>query len=321
MLVSELKKELEKYDNKELKSIIVELYKRIPKNKKEDYNIDEFIKNIETTKTTSKKEITYEELKKEIIYFLSLVDNEYYAIPNKIVPKKERSSWRFKVKRYYKELNKILPNFKDGNDATLLLIELFKRLSIGSNILLFTNWETFKAVGISQSNYYDTIIKRILYNGYTKDNLKKCIDLLDIKKDPYELYYDMFESYIYNLKTIDNRETSIELMSEKVISLKNKIKNIKNNNQRYYIITDINNYVECISELYFILNEFELGKKYFHNNYIESDKEIIEYILLEKLEELNLYNEWIKEYETNKNTIDFRDSIKEKYNSLKKDNK
>ena len=30
---------------KELENIIVELYKRLPKNKKEDYNIDEFIKN------------------------------------------------------------------------------------------------------------------------------------------------------------------------------------------------------------------------------------------------------------------------------------
>lgn len=37
MLVSELRKEIEKYDKNELKNIIVELYKRIPKNKKEDY--------------------------------------------------------------------------------------------------------------------------------------------------------------------------------------------------------------------------------------------------------------------------------------------
>ena len=45
MLVNELRKEIEKYDKNELKNIIIELYKRIPKNKKEDYNIDEFIKN------------------------------------------------------------------------------------------------------------------------------------------------------------------------------------------------------------------------------------------------------------------------------------
>lgn len=34
MLVSELKKEISKYDNEELKKIIVELYKKIPKSKK-----------------------------------------------------------------------------------------------------------------------------------------------------------------------------------------------------------------------------------------------------------------------------------------------
>lgn len=34
MLISELKKETEKYDKKELIKIIAELYKRIPKSKK-----------------------------------------------------------------------------------------------------------------------------------------------------------------------------------------------------------------------------------------------------------------------------------------------
>ena len=105
MLISELKEEIKKYNQKDLESIIVELYKRIPKNKKEDYNIDDFIKNVDNKqKINSKKEFNFEELEKEIKYFLSCVDNEYYVVPNKIVSKKERSSWRFKVKRYYKEL-------------------------------------------------------------------------------------------------------------------------------------------------------------------------------------------------------------------------
>lgn len=72
----------------------------------------------------------------EINNFLELVDGEYYATPNKIVSKTERSSWRFKVKRYYKELNKIEPNSKNGGMATFLLIELFKRLSRGTYYLL-----------------------------------------------------------------------------------------------------------------------------------------------------------------------------------------
>lgn len=90
MLVADLKKEIEKYNKKELESIIVELYKRIPKHKKEDYDIDEFIKNINNSKKKIiNKEISFEELQKEIIYFLELVDKEYYAGPNKFVSKKE----------------------------------------------------------------------------------------------------------------------------------------------------------------------------------------------------------------------------------------
>ena len=46
MLVSKLKKQIENYDKKDLEKIIIELYKRIPKNKKEDYNIDYFIQNV-----------------------------------------------------------------------------------------------------------------------------------------------------------------------------------------------------------------------------------------------------------------------------------
>lgn len=84
----------------------------------------------------------------------------YYVVANKTISKKERSSWRFKVKRYYKELNNILPNSQNGTKATLLLIEIFKRLSIGSNRLLFINWETFRALGVAQSEYYNTIMKR-----------------------------------------------------------------------------------------------------------------------------------------------------------------
>ena len=317
MLVSELKTEIEKYDKKELKSIIVELYKRMPKNKKEDYNIDEFIKDINNNNNKMNKKIDFETLQKEIIYFLQCVDHEYYAIPNKIISKKERSSWRFKVKRYYKELNNILPDSNNGDIATLLLIEIFKRLSIGSNTLLFINWDTFRALGVSQSDYYDSIIKRILFHGYTKENLEKCIDLLDVSKDPNELSYDMFWVFLSNLKTFDTKEISIELLNAKTNILNQKLKEIKNSHQEFYISENINNYVECILELYLMLNEYEAGIKYFHKNYIESSKEVKEFVLLGKLEELKLTKEWIKEYESNMNKIKFRESLKEKYNNLK----
>ena len=209
MLVSEIKNEIKDYSKKELEDIIIELYKRLPKAKKEDYNIDDFIRNVNNKENKSiKKSLDFDSLKKEILYFLECVDLGYYTKPNKIIAKKERSTWRFKVKKYYKDLNNIMPNSNSGDEATLLLIEIFKRLSKGSNILLFVNWETFNALGISQSDYYDTLMKRILYNGYSKEGLQRCIDLLNIEKDSYD-YYSMFQIFTFNLKTIDMKEDAI----------------------------------------------------------------------------------------------------------------
>ena len=55
------------------------------------------------------------------------------------------------------------------------------------NTLLFVNRETFSAIGVSQSDYYDVLMKRILSNGVSRVNILECIELLEILKDPYEL--------------------------------------------------------------------------------------------------------------------------------------
>lgn len=79
----------------------------------------------------------------------------------------------------------------------------------------------------------------------------------------------------------------------------------------------INYFVECIIDIYFDLQEINEGIKYFHKNYIEDDKEVKEYILLNYLDNLSLHEEWILEYEKNISKIDYRKSLKEKYKELK----
>lgn len=317
MLVNDIRKVIDKYDKEELKEIIIELYKRIPKTKREDYNIDDYIINMNKTKNNSNN-IPFGEYSKEINYFIECVNNGYYVSPNKIISKKERSNWRFKVKKYYKELNAILPNAEHGDEATDLLIEIFKILSIGSCTLLFTNWETFRALGVSQSDYYDTIVKRILSKGYTKDNLNKCIDLLEITKSPYEMSYDMYGMLVSNLKTTDVKEMTIKLLQSKIDSLKIDLASIKDDYVEFYLKEDINDYVQCVLEINLLLGEYQEGIKYFQKNYFEEIKEIKEYVLLNVLESYDLKNEWIKEYESKKDKIKFRDSINEQYAIYKK---
>ena len=169
---------------------------------------------------------------------------------------------------------------------------------------------------MSQGEYYDVLVKRILYKGYTTSNLKECIDLLQIAKDPYELSYDMYNVFVDNLKQSSEIEMAITLLKEKIDEFKHI--ETKNNMKQYEIEENINDNVICILELYSLLGEIDQGIKYFHTNYICKFKEIKEYVLLEELKRMDFIDVWIKEYESKMDKINFRDSLKEDYAKFKK---
>lgn len=316
MKVVELRNRIKELDKKELGDIIVELYKRVPKSKKEEYNIDEFILEGKKDNKNKVDKISIDELFKEIKYFISCVDKGLYASSNRIISKKERSSWRFKVKRYYKELNNVLVSDSNGNDATELLIELFKILSTGTYYMLFVSYDTFGALGVAQSDYYDMLVKRIFASGYDDDNIRKCIKLLNVSKSSYEIDTDMYNSFIYNLKTIDVREKGISIINDEIISLKEELKKTKDSHRQYYLGEDRNNLVIVILKLYIKLSEVDKGIRYFNKNYCYFNKEVKEYVLLNILYNYELYSYWIKEYESNIGKIDFRNSLVDRYEEL-----
>lgn len=318
MKVNELRKIISKYDEIKKEKIIVELYKRIPKHIKEEYSIDEYIINVDMNINTKIKDkninITIEDLEKEINYFIECAKNDLYAKLNKIISKSERSKWRFKVKKFYKELNNLPPTTEEGKKATELLAKLFKILSFGTHYLTFSNWNTFGAIQVSQPEFLKNIIQRKLSNGVDKENLKYCIDLLCVKYDPQEIDEAILYAFISCLNTKEEHYMAIELLKEEVEIWKQKCK-IDNS---YKNIVQTNNLIECIIDIYFEICEIDKGISYFHKNYIEKDKEIIEYIILQKLEDFEFYKEWILEYEKNLGKISYRNSLKEKYEEYKK---
>ena len=316
MLVNELKKELAKYDRKDMEKIVIELYKRVPKHKKEEYQIDDFIKNVKKTKSVMKA-VTIEELQKEIIYFLECVDNEYYVIPNRVIPKKERSTWRFKVKRFYKELIKYDPVTMEGVLATDLLIQIYKRISIGSNRLLFSNWETFRAIGIEQVDFFEVLLKRIFAREHNEKNMNLCISLLQFPSDPYGgLYREVYDVFAHYLVSVEEKNMGIKMLNNRVLELVEYKKTyLKEKRQTYDLDEEINLCTICILDIFISLNKIDEGIKYFHKYCSEPTSEVKEYVLLEELEKYELYEDWIKEYESHKNA--YRDSIKENYSKFK----
>ncbi len=314
MKVNELREIIKKYNAQEREKIIVELYKRIPKNIKENYDIDGFINNLDTKTKKENDEVTIENLEKQVNYFIECADNNLYNSPNKIIPKSERSKWRFKVKKFYKQLNTFSPTTEEGNKATDLLKDLFAILSYGSNYLTFTNWNTFGAIQISQGEFLKNIATRKLLNGVTKENLEYCVELLNVKFDPQGWHKEVLCAFESCLETPESRYMAIELLKEQVMSWKQKyMKNKSYDNEE-----KINYLIKCIIDIYFDLEEVKKGITYFNQQYVESNREIKEYILLEKIDEYELYDEWIEEYEKHLGKISYRDSLKERYEELKK---
>lgn len=85
----------------------------------------------------------------------------------------------------------------------------------------------------------------------------------------------------------------------------------------YYLEEDNNLYVETVTRLYFSSFEVDEGIKYYQKNYIHYDSEVKEYILLEILRELELYEDWITEYERVSKKIKLREELTEDYDKIK----
>jgi hypothetical protein len=142
MKVAELKQHLEKHSQEQLRFIIKELYKAIPKQHKEDRQIDALIEDPQGFLSPGKTKKTlppdFDSLKWEIETFIDHVQKDYYFAPNRVVPKKQRSQWRFLVKRFHKDLILVAnQNETDLPAAAKLLEKLYNLLCHGCGYYIF----------------------------------------------------------------------------------------------------------------------------------------------------------------------------------------
>jgi hypothetical protein len=92
MKVAELKKTIVGYRSQQLRILLVEMYKAMPKHVKEDHGIDDLICNAASKPSKRKSDVVpnIEALAFETERFVSNAYSEYYYIPNSVVPRRER---------------------------------------------------------------------------------------------------------------------------------------------------------------------------------------------------------------------------------------
>jgi len=156
MRIAEVRTLLEKYSEQQLRLIIAEMYKAIPKAIKEDKDIDGILTNPDelTPSKARKKEQPsvpdIETLQYETEQFIEYAYNQYYFAPNTIIPKGQRPKWRFISKRLYKALLAAAASEEHLPLASDLLTQLYVMLCYSCSYTLFSAYDSFQSVGIER---------------------------------------------------------------------------------------------------------------------------------------------------------------------------
>ena len=325
MKVDELRTVLNQYDATVLKEIIVALYKKIPKSKKEDDGLDELLQNYSREKAKApvkEKPVDFYTLESDVEQFIEYAAQQYYFAPNQYVRKEKRSKWRFEVKRFIKEL--LTVKGEDGEAAAGLLVGIYDMLSYGCNFYIFSTDNPFSAVGYAQTELLQIVLSKIFYNGFDETTVKTAVFLtLDSNVDRVTLHSELLTTLISILKTPEAKELALPQCVEyyngydsfqaakqafKYTGVSNKYRKERHKNFA----------VELFTKIKFCLYEYDDGIAYFRKHFIENEKEVALYYLLSFLADYELNDIWIREYERAcASGIKPRDSLQKKYDIRK----
>lgn len=297
MLIAELRELLKKYNEEDLRLLVSEMYKSIPKKIREDKDVDVLLQDVRAYMRIGKSEGKQDQpadvnrLTSEIELFIDYAYNQYYFAPNQFVHKKERPKWRFKVKAYIKELQGVSVDTIEGRVATNLLQKLYEMLSYACGYYLFNTDNPFNSVGIEQGTFLDTVIKRKLGSGINIniEEIKSSIELvINSEVDRETLHTFLIQILVMNLKSADYKAIAIEQCK----LLKKELdkpqpspskKSYDYDSSKYKKNEKINNLVEMVFRINMELCEYDEAINYFNKNHVERDAEITLYILLRLL--------------------------------------
>ena len=321
MKIQEFRELMKKCNREDVEKIASELYKMMPKSRKEN-EIDPLIQDIISGKAAAssvknkKTPVDFETLKKEIDTFLDYVDKDYYYMPNRVVSKVRRSKWRFEVKNFIKMINEIPVDGENGKESVYLLREIYKRLSYGCGYYIFPSEDPFASIGMRQPVYYEMMIKRTFATGYTDENMKNMLlDATCVEIDRNSLHIEMEKIFAESLPTSDLKYKAIELIKEYVEEFEDKLKkSIKNSNESYRLKCSIEEMCETMLIISILLCEPEDAIKYYWEHDKESNPEVTLYKLLDTIDDCGDDKLWISAYEESlSKKIMPRDRLKELY--------
>ena len=301
MKVQELRELLKTSDRTLLEKSFVESYKHFTKYQKEE--VDQIIKDVlagvSPNQAGKKAKIDFETLKQELIVFIENTHAQNYLVPNRIIPKNKRSKWRFQVKNFLKELEKIPQENENYEESVKLLVELYCLICDACNYYYFSTDDAFRSIGWKQEDFFLLVAKRVLSTGYTKENISGLITYASTGGLSAEsLHEDQQIVLLSELKTVDVKYIAAEEAKKLIDEGAEEIKTLKKyDNKEYTLKEEINSFCDLVLMIHITLAELDEGISYYFKTNIEKDREIVLYKALRLADWLDEEDSWLRIYE------------------------
>lgn len=326
MRIQELRELIESYSADQLRPIIGEIYKRIPKKVIGEKGIDELLKDPKKALSIRKERRKTIEpghfgaVKLEVEHFLDNANRQYYFAPNRFVPKKERPKWRFTAKRLRKELLLLSQDRQHLAEVDDLLTRLYGLLCRACGEWLFSSTDPFRAVGVAQTEFYADVValKKRAGRG-TEWTAPAVVTLIDNTLDSSTTNSDLIEVLLEFLDTAPLKEEAIA-QCDRLLRENEDAAPAKDRDGKGYAVEERGKVlVECVFRLQMALAEHEAAVDYFKSHYVGFDEADRLNALLWMLFRLRLKDLWLREYEAGvEKGLEVWPSLRRIYQSIKK---
>ncbi|RPJ82967.1 MAG: hypothetical protein EHM18_15050 [Acidobacteria bacterium] len=324
MKVAELREKIRDYTRNRLERVVVEMYKAIPKAVKEDQGIDSLILSPNPGQRVPKERARpdMDEIAFETEEFISNAYNQFYFAPNSVVPKRERPKWRFIARRLFKELNRAAVQPEDAAEAADLLKQLYELLCHSCAYILFSAYDSFESVGISQVEFFRAVLaaKRKVESPpeFVRDSI---VLALANSLNRYTLYESLLSEVEAFLHTVDMKERAVEvcddLRREVTAGQSNDRRLSRDRLQGYNRDHFLQNLAIAGWMWHMALGQPKEAIGYFQKHYMEKNPEIALYVLLRMIEHHGCWALWLKTYdEAVERGVRPRDELRRAYRDI-----
>jgi hypothetical protein len=225
MKVSELRKIVAGHSADDLRALVVELFKLVPKKLEQDEHLDRILRHPATIREVRAKKKApprpdLGELELDVESFVADARDQYYVAPNRVIPKRERPKWRFKVMRFVKDLVAVAGDPEDLPEAARFLEDLYHLLCKACGEYLFNTEDPFRSIGVAQDDFLDRVLTLRQASEPPADFVRRGLTLaLDSQLDRETVHSTLMEVLLKHLKTPALREMALEECTARLTAL------------------------------------------------------------------------------------------------------